>query len=362
MAALALSGCGDPDEAEDFDPDQSTAPASEDEETDEADETDEAAPGDQQISWATSDVGSAGYAALVNLAAMLNREWDGFAIDVLPTAGAVQSVIGYATGEFDGYYGADIGFYEMARGIDRFEEFADQAERTPVQTFWAYPLETGLAIHQRDADKYTSWADLSGEAVFTGPAPWDVRANLERAMNEIGVGHEYVELDVGVAGSSLDGGEISGLIAYTTAQAAPPPWFVESELQTDMQVLNPSEDEIAQLQAAGMTVVEVDTSAFETGLGADTAMFVPFYYGFHVGTEVSEDDVYNMLDVINDNLEDLVATNPSFSILAEDMAEFQRRGVESAIDDAEVHPGLARWMQDHDVWDSSWDGRIASAS
>lgn len=356
VAGLALAACGAEEVPDDFELDEE----GEQQEEPAIDEGDaEPDPEANEISWATSDVGSAGYTALVNLAALLNREWEGYAVDVLPTAGAVQSVIGYATGEFDGYYGADIAFYEMANGIDRFEEFADQAERMPVQSFWAYPLETGLAIHERDADTITSWGDLQGEPVFTGPAPWDVRANLERAMSALDVGHEYVEVDTGVAGSTLEGGDITGLIAYTTAEVNPPPWLTEAELQADMRVLNPSEDEAAALEDAGFEVVDVDVSAFETDLGVDTASFVPFFYGFHVGIEVPEDDVYEMLTVIAQHAEELAQADASYEVLAADMAEFQRRGVEASIEDIEVHPGLARWMQEQGVWDDAWDDRIA---
>jgi uncharacterized protein len=356
--SLVLAACNDElaEEAEDFDVDEEPEPEEEEEPAIDEGEPD---PDAEEIAWATSDVGSAGHTALVNLAALLNREWDGYRVDVLPTAGAVQSVIGYATGEFDGYYGADIAFFEMAEGIDRFEGFADQAERMPVQSFWAYPMETGLAVHARDADTYTAWGDLGGEPVFTGPAPWDVRANLERAMDELGVGHDYVEVDTGVAGSTLEGGDISALIAYTTAETEPPPWLTESELQTDMRILNPTDEEVAQLEAAGFEVVAVGTDNFETDMGVDEALFVPFFYGFHLGMEVSEDDIYTMLTVIEAHVDELAGADPSYSVLADGMAEFQRRGVEASIDDVEVHPGLARWMEEQGVWDNAWDDRIA---
>src|SRR5512146_3460653 len=66
------------------------------------------------IRWATSAVGSAGHKALVALADVLNREMPKYRITVLPTPGAIVSVKGYATGQFDGYYGADIAFYQLA--------------------------------------------------------------------------------------------------------------------------------------------------------------------------------------------------------------------------------------------------------
>ncbi|MGH8794242.1 MAG: TAXI family TRAP transporter solute-binding subunit [Stackebrandtia sp.] len=311
------------------------------------------------ISWATSDVDSAGHTALVSLATLLNKEWKDHQIDVLPTAGAVQSVIGYSTGEYDGYYGADVAFYEMARDADRFEGFSDQAQRTPVQSFWAYPLETGLAVHADDADSVTGWGDLADRPVFTGPPPWDVRANLERAMDAVDVGHSYVELDTDVVGSSLDGGDVDATIVYTTGEAAVPPWLSEAELQTDMRILNPSDDEVAQLEEAGLDVVEIDASVFETDVGVDTALFTPFYYGFHLGMEVSEADMYELLSIVEANVDTLAESDASYGMLAEDMAELQRRGVESSVDDVEVHPGLAKWMKEHDVWDEAWDDRVA---
>ena len=354
-------GDDDPDDDSDTDPDDD---ADDDDDNGEEDEAEvelegEADADDESLAWATSDVGSAGHTALVNLANVLNEEWDGYFIDVLPTAGAVQSVIGYATGEFDGNYGADIAFYEMATETGRFEGFSDDADRVPLQSFWAYPMETGLAVHGDNIDEYTSWGDLAGEPAYTGPAPWDVRLNLERAMDALEVGHEYVEVDNTVVGTSLDGGEISAMIAYTAAEANPAPWITEAELQTDMQVLNPSDEEVAQLEEAGLAPVEIDPGVFETEMDVDTALFVPFFYGFHIGEDLSEDDMYEFLTVVEANADTLAELDASYAVLAEDMADLQVRGVEASIDDVEVHPGLARWMDEQGVWDDAWDDRIA---
>ena len=352
----------DPDAADDEDVDEEADDEDDAEEEEEVEEVEgDPDPDDTSLAWATSDVGSAGHTALVNLANVLNENWDGYFVDVLPTAGAVQSVIGYATEEYDGNYGADIAFFEMASDSGRFEGFSDDAARTPVQSFWAYPMETGLAIHGDNADEYQSWGDLAGQATYTGPAPWDVRLNLERAMEVLDVGHEYVEVDNSVVGTSLEGGDIEGMIAYTAAEANPAPWIIEAELQTDMQILNPSDEEIAQLEEAGLEVVEIDTEVFEADKEVDSAMFVPFFYGFHLGPEISEDDLYEFLTVVEEQADQLADLDASYAVLARDMADLQRRGVESSIDDVEVHPGLARWMDEQGVWDDAWDDRIAGS-
>ena len=98
-------------------------------------------------------------------------------------------------GKFDACYGADIAFYELANGINRFKGFKSQMKRQPVQSFWAYTVEVGTGILAKNKDKFKQWRDLSGKNVFTGPLPWDVRAMLERAYATLGIKHNYVEVD-----------------------------------------------------------------------------------------------------------------------------------------------------------------------
>ncbi len=312
-----------------------------------------------ELRWATSSVGSAGHRAKVNLMAVLNRELDGYNITVMPTAGAIATIRGYAMGEFDGYYGADIAFRELSEDSGRFQGFRDQMERAPVQSFWAYTMEVGLAVRARDHENYEGWRDLEGSPAFTGPAPWDVRAQLERAMNTLEVGHEYRELDLGLAGPSLDDGTIDAFIAYTGGETAPAPWVTEAEMAADIAILNPSEEEAEILREAGMEIISISADVFETDVGVDEVHFVPFFYGFHVGPDVPADDVYRMLTIIEENAEELQSADAIFAQIAEDMPEMQRRGVVSAADTVEIHPGLAQYMRERDVWDSAWDDRIA---
>jgi hypothetical protein len=119
-----------------------------------------AAPKD--IKWATGPVGSSGGKALVVLAQMLNQKMPEFQIDVLPTPGAVTTVKGFATGQYDGYYGSDVAMKELKSDSGRFKGFKSQVKVEPVQSFWAYTLDVGLAINEKDKDTIKSWADLTG--------------------------------------------------------------------------------------------------------------------------------------------------------------------------------------------------------
>jgi TRAP-type uncharacterized transport system substrate-binding protein len=314
----------------------------------------------KEIRWGTSQVGSVGHRSLVNLTQMLNREMKDYRFTVQPTPGAIITVKGYATGEFEGFYGADIAFYELANDLNRFKGFKASMKREPVQSFWTYTVEVGAGIHSRDKGKIKQWRDLSTQRVFTGPRPWDVRAQLERAFGALGVKHEYLEVDISTAGSLLEQGRISGFIIYTNAEATTAPWITEAGLAADWTVLNPSKDEADLLRDAGFRTVEVDAGILKKD-APGKAVVLPFYYGFHVGLEVPADDVYRMLTAIEKNIAELTEADKGFSQIKDDMKGMQRRGVESSADLVPIHPGLARYMREKGVWNAKWDARVAKA-
>jgi uncharacterized protein len=312
-----------------------------------------------EIRWATSQVGSSGHRALVALATLLNREMEDYDITVLPTPGAAATVRGFAAGQFDGYYGADIAYHEIDQRGGRYRDFDPEAGQQLVQSLWTFTLEIGLGISAADREQYSGWRDLSGENVFTGPAPWDTRAALERALAALEVGHEYLELDNSLAGSALQESQIEAFSVYTTGGSSPAPWVQEAMLTTDVAILNPSEEEIADLSAAGIEVVRVSTDAFDTDVQVEEAIFVPIFYGFHVGLDVPEEDVFRMLTVIQENLDELAQADSGYTQLAEDMIEMQRRGIQASPESIQIHPGLARFLRENDAWDEAWDDQVA---
>ncbi len=313
----------------------------------------------KDIRWATSAAGSSGHRALVNFDSIIDKEMPEYRITVLPTPGAIVSVKGYATGQFDGYYGADVAFYELANDINRFKGFKASMKRYPVQSFWVYSVEVGVGILAKDKGKLKKWGDLSGQPVFTGPLPWDVRAHLERAFKELGVKHVYREMDLSSVGAQLEAGNIKGFNAYTNAEVTTAPWIIEISVGTDWAILNPSQEEADLLRKKGFWVAEVKPEAFKKDIHAPKAILLPFYYGFHVGLEIPEQDVYKMLTIIEKKAGELAKADSAYRQIKEDMPGFQRRGVASSVDFVPIHPGLAKYMRERKVWDSKWDARIA---
>jgi TRAP transporter TAXI family solute receptor len=313
----------------------------------------------KDIRWGSPPVGTAGHKALVSLANLLNKEMPEYRISVLPTAGAITTVKGFATKELDAFYGSDVAYHELATDCCRFKGFKDRVQRMPVQSFWSNTIEVGLAIHVRNKDKIQKWGDLAGKRVFSGPLPFDTRAQSERGLNALGVKFNYVQVDLSTVGSQLESGAIDAMTIYTGSESSPPPWLAEASLAADWAVLNPSPEELAELKKKGFSIAEVSPKAFNRDVHGDKVVELPFYYGFNVGLDVPEADAYKLLTIVEKHAAELAKIDPTFTQIAKDMKGFQVRGVQSSIDLVPIHPGLAKWMREKGVWDSKWDSKIA---
>lgn len=312
----------------------------------------------KDIRWGTPPVGTAGHKAMVALSTILNKEMPQYRISVLPTAGAIATVKGFATKELEGFYGSDIAYHELATDSSRFKGFKARVQQMPIQSFWSNTIEVGFAVHSRNKDKIKKWGDLNGKRVFTGPLPFDTRAQAERALNILGVKFTYVQVDLAAVGSQLESGAIDAMHIYTGSESSPPPWLAEASLAADWAALNPSADEVAELKKKGQPVVEVSPKAYNRNTHTDKVIELPFFYGFNVGLDVPADDVYKMLTIIEKNAAELAKVDPTFAQIAKDMPGFQKRGVESSWELVPIHPGLAKWMREKGVWDAKWDSKI----
>ena len=260
------------------------------------------------------------------LADVLNKAMPEYRITVLPMPGAVMTVKGYATEQIDAFYGSDDALREYASDSGRFKGFKATQKRQPVQSMWIFTLDTGLAIKASDRDKIKKWGDLTGKKVYTGPLPFDTRLHLENAMAAVGVKHIYKQVDLSTAGSQLNSGAIDAMIVYYTGGVVPAPWLSQASLAVDWAGLNPSADELATLKAKGFAVEEVDAAKLgKKDIHVKKLTLSPFYWGFDIGMNMSTDDVYKMLTVVDKNADKLAKLDGDFAQIAGGkLAAFQK--------------------------------------
>jgi TRAP transporter TAXI family solute receptor len=318
----------------------------------------------KDIKWGTGPVGSSGHKALVVLADVLNKAMPEFRINVLPYPGAVGTVKGFATGDIDGYYGSEVALKELASDSGRFKGFKSHIKVQPVQSLWCYTLDVGLAIKATDRDTIKSWADLTGKSVYTGPLPFDTRLHMENALAAAGVKHAYKQVDLSTAGSQLNSGSIKGMLIYAAGGKTPAPWIAEASLAVDWAALNPSPAELAKLKAAGFASEEVDPANFHKKQDyVKKVTLLPFYWGFDLGMNVSTDEMYKMLKVIEQHADELAKSDPSFEQISHgQMAAFQKKALESNYTYVPIHPGLAKYLKEKGQWDAKFDAHVAKAT
>ena len=316
----------------------------------------------KDIRWGTGPVGSVGHKALVVLADFLNKEMPEYRITVLPMPGAVMTVKGFATNQIDAYYGSDDALREFAADIGRFKGFKANVKRQPVQSLWLYTIDVGLAIKASNADKIKKWGDLTGKKVFTGPLPFDTRLRLETAMAAAGAKHVYTQVDLSNAGSALNSGTIEAMIVYYGGGVVPAPWLTEASLAVDWAGLNPSADELAALKAKGIALIQTDASKLsKNDIHVQKLTLSPMYWGFDIGMNMSADDVYKMLTLIDKNADHLAKLDGDFAQIAHgQFADFEVKALEQTWDLVPIHPGLAKYLKEKGKWNSKWDSKIAA--
>lgn len=308
----------------------------------------------QTLRFATSNVGSYGYAVGNVISEILQQNLEGdYAVVVQPypsTSGAMRSVMD-GDGEFA--YTADVGMrslYDRDRPYDNFEPKAGML----VHTLYVYPMETFMLVSEDKAGEFESYKDFDGEPIFFTPAGFMNWLNMRRVFDALGYEFNHVEIDNSTVADALRAGTVVGSAGYTTAGASLPTYWREAELRADLSAINPTEEERERLAKAGLQPVQVDPSeAFSQELGVDSVWAVPIYFAYNVRADMDADLVKNVLDILYKNKDKLVEGDPGFGPLAEDFVGTQAAGVAGS-PDIPVHPGLAAFLKEHDAWDDSW--------
>jgi len=229
-------------------------------------------------------------------------------------------------------------------------------KKMPVQALWIYTMETHLLTLPKNKDKFRTWTDLDGKKIFMTKAGYMNHINIFRAMEDIcGLDVTHVEVDMTKVADALRAGTIDASAAYTTATVSLASWIKVLDVATPLQGVNPTPAQIKKLAAAGFTPAKINMKkAYTRDLGVDELYGVPFYFGQHFGLDFPEDGVYRIIKALEKSAGDLAKLEPGFGPLAKDFAGFQVLGIQS-IPEVPVHPGLAKYLKEKGLWDSSWN-------
>lgn len=347
LLVFAAAGCAPADDVAPVDPDEPVEP-------------DEPTPSRISIRWNTADVGSYGYSVASLMVELLNRELpEQYVVTIHPFPATGAGMKAAMEGDGDIAYTADVGMTQVyaEEAAYSLEEWPGRADADLlVHSFYAYPMETSLAVHTNRADEFKSWGDLSGEPVFFTPAGYMNWLNMGRIFKALDLEFNHAEIDSGMVADALRDGSISGAAIYTTAGLSLPTYLREAEMRLagELHAISPSDEEIAKLEAAGLAVLEIDaTVPFSTDVGTETYKAVPILFAYNVMAHTPAEFVKMKLEIFEANADQLAEWEPGFRPLAADFVGMQVSGIR-ANPHIPVHPGMAEFLKARDAWDDNF--------
>lgn len=314
----------------------------------------------KSIRWSTSSVASYGYKVAASMVKIIE---DSLGKDYTVTVQPYPSTTGAMKAAMDGNgeigYTADVGMTQLYAGESGFKNYKP-AKGMLVHTWYAYPMESFMATSAKNADKYKCWGDFSGKPVFFTTAGFMNWLNFQRIYKTLGYEFKHLQIDAKTNADALDAGTIAGSVAYTTAGRSLSTYWKETDIRTNIAVINPCPDEIAKLKAAGLAISTVDPKIpFSKDVGVKEIYGVPILFAYNVRADMPEDVVYKILNGLYKNRDNLVKADPGFTPLAKNFVGMQVQGI-SANPHIPVHPGLAKFLKEHNAWNDKW--KIAGSS
>jgi len=309
----------------------------------------------KMLRWGTANPMSYYYKASALLADFLRRGAPDYDLTIYPYVSTTANIKSFLVGDLESVYAAEPGFGKLYAFKKPFKGFEPNVKKMPVQGIWLYTMETHILTLPKNKDKFSTWKDLDGKKIFMTKAGYMNHINIFRAMEDIcGLDVTHVEVDMSKVAGALKAGTIDAAAAYTTALVSLAGWIKVLDVASPLQGVNPTPEQIKKLTAAGFTPAKINMKkAYTSDLGVDELYGVPFYFGQHFGLDFPEEGVYRLLKVLEKAAGDLVKLEAGFGPLAKDFAGFQVKGIQS-IPVVPVHPGLAKYLKEKGLWDSSW--------
>jgi uncharacterized protein len=308
----------------------------------------------KSLRWSTTQVGSYGYTIVASMTKLAEQALGGeYTITVQPYTSPTVAMKAVMDGNGEIAYTADIGMNEFATRQGGFKDYKPQKPEL-VHTWYAYPMETMMAVPAKIASQYKCWKDFSGKPVFFSQAGFMNWLNMQRSFKALGYDFKHVQIDLKANADAMEQGTIVGSATYTTAGKSLAAYWKETEIRMDFRVVNPCPDEVAKLKAAGLAVVDVDPKgAFTKDVGPSTLQGVPILFGYNARADMPEDLVYRLVKAFYDKRDELSKIDPGFSVLAKDFVAMQAQGI-NANPQVPVHPGLAKFLKEQKAWDNKW--------
>src|SRR3954469_25950611 len=163
----------------------------------------------KSIRWAVASIDTYGYKVAASVTKMIEEALGGeYTVTVNPYPSTTAAMKATMDGDGEIGYTADVGMEELYAGEGGFRNYKP-AKSLLVHTWYAYPMESFMAVAAKNASRYKCWKDFSGKPVFYTPAGFMNWLNFRRAYKTLGYDFKHLQIDPKSQSDALQAGTIA---------------------------------------------------------------------------------------------------------------------------------------------------------
>lgn len=312
----------------------------------------------------TSNTGTAGYACAMGLSSIVKKHGNGVKMEAIPTPGSTASVRLFAKKELDMAYQSGWGLAEIYYNLGPFSK-TDLA-RKPYQGLYYAHFDLML-ITKADRDDIKCFHDLEGKKVFPELASQGWHDLLRTTLNKMGIYKNIKDRQLSLmqAADALSMGTLDVVGAYATnGGAMSVSWIKNIDTLVDVKIISPSPEEQKEIAAMDLPGVFYGLPLEYTALtpknkehtekaNPNGVWLFGAFQGWHPGSDMPTEAMYNMYKAWMDNKEELGEVNAYLEYWAKDALAMQVKAIDAA-KTIPVHPGVAKYLKEKGVWKDSW--------
>lgn len=301
--------------------------------------------GGDTIQMRTSTEDTAAYQLSQGIAAVADEHGD-FNVDARPSDGALQSMRLLDNGTADIAYTDSLNAWEIVNEVGEYEE--NPLENEIQSVFWYYDIQGGLTA--RDRDTAESVTDLPGLSVNPNPVGTAMRTQMEAQLEHAIDLNDYDELALsyGEEGAALSEGT-ADVVSDIRINTALTPSYVEEQysINDNAWLLTWPDEVIESIEGddrplTGGYISAEDAPGPNYG-DRDEEYWTFTVYNTFVKADMDEDVVYDLLELIVDNLDEVA----EYHALAEDWEDVEAlAGPAADIPDVDMHSGAQSFFED----------------
>jgi len=311
--------------------------------------------------WAVADPASMTYRITTWPTYILMQKMPEYTQVILPYSSATAAIKGFCKGESEFVWMTSYVALQVYTFTGPFEGFKPEVKKMPAAAWGISTLIIHFLTTPEKAREIRSWRDLNGRNVYLGPSGYTTHQTIKYALEKMGIKVNHIEMSTGMAAEALRKGTIDACYMYGSTSL--PTWGKELDIAIDVVVINPTPEEMKMIENAGFTVGVVDAKyPYTQDVGVDKIYGVGDPWGFFAWIDVSEDDVYKMLKIFEESINEFKDPEYDYVRKVVRFDEMQRDFVKAVIGwgvGAKIHPGLAKYLREKGMWDPKWDQWIA---